>query len=465
MHRPKNEADGDDSVTSKNLHGGQLTVVSRVAHRVDRMLERRFPERRLFLRSDADMRFIRLSPTTQLVAWTGGALVTGWTIIASAILLMDNIGSGSIRDQAEREQALYEERINQLAAERNLRAQEAIAAQERFNIALGQISEMQSALLASEDRRKELETGIEVIQATLRRTMQEREEANEEVAALESKLNATEVTSTERGRIEDMSQTLDILALTLNDTASQRDAAILNAIRADDVVEQMALDHKLMEERNDRIFAQLEDAVSVSLEPLDKMFRAAGLPTDDIIDSIRRGYSGTGGGPLTPITFSTKGEPLDSDSVRANSILEQMDRMNLYRIAAEKLPFSLPLRTSFRYTSGFGPRWGRMHQGTDFAGAHGSPILATGDGVVTHAGWAGAYGRLVKIRHEFGIETRYAHMSEIHVQVGQRVSRGDRIGDMGNTGRSTGTHLHYEVRVNGSAVNPMTYIKAGRDVF
>ena len=75
------------------------------------------------------------------------------------------------------------------------------------------------------------------------------------------------------------------------------------------------------------------------------------------------------------------------------------------------------------------------------------------------------YGRLVKIQHEFGIETRYAHMSKIRVKVGQRVSRGDRIGDMGNTGRSTGTHLHYEVRVNGNPVNPMSYIKAAKNVF
>ena len=81
------------------------------------------------------------------------------------------------------------------------------------------------------------------------------------------------------------------------------------------------------------------------------------------------------------------------------------------------------------------------------------------------AGWENGFGRLVKIRHAFGIETWYAHQSQIRVEVGQRVSRGDRIGDMGNSGRSTGTHLHYEVRVSGNPVNPMTYIKAATDVF
>lgn len=85
--------------------------------------------------------------------------------------------------------------------------------------------------------------------------------------------------------------------------------------------------------------------------------------------------------------------------------------------------------------------------------------------MIIHAGWSSGYGRLIKIQHAFGIETRYAHLSKIRVKVGQRVSRGDRIGDMGNTGRSTGTHLHYEVRVGGKPQNPMTYIKAANDVF
>ena len=95
----------------------------------------------------------------------------------------------------------------------------------------------------------------------------------------------------------------------------------------------------------------------------------------------------------------------------------------------------------------------------------GTPIYAAGDGVVTYAGWSSGYGRLVKIQHEFGIETRYAHQNLLRVKVGDRVSRGQRIGDMGNSGISTGSHLHYEVRVDGEPVNAMTYIRAGQDVF
>ncbi len=145
--------------------------------------------------------------------------------------------------------------------------------------------------------------------------------------------------------------------------------------------------------------------------------------------------------------------------------------MNLYKLAAFKAPFAMPVKDSFRWTSGFGYRRDpkgagtRMHEGTDMAGAYGTPVYATADGVVVHAGWDSGYGRLVRIQHAFGLETRYAHLSQVRVEVGQRVSRGDRIGDMGNSGRSTGTHLHYEVRINGTPVNPMTFIKAASNVF
>lgn len=157
---------------------------TRLAIRIDAALERWFPERRVFLRSETDTRFIRLKPATQMIAFLGASFFVGWTIIATAILLMDSIGAGNFREQARRDQRTYENRLNSLAAERDTRAAEALAAQDRFNAALDQISLMQSELLNSETRRRELETGIEVIQSTLRRTIKEREAAKSEANGL-----------------------------------------------------------------------------------------------------------------------------------------------------------------------------------------------------------------------------------------------------------------------------------------
>ena len=424
------------------------------------MLERYFPERRLFLRSDSETRFIRLKPETQLVAWTGCIVVVAWTIVATAILLMDSIGAGNFRAQAQRDQLTYEQRLNALSSERDARAAEAVAAHERFDSALQQISIMQSELLATEEKRRELETGLEAVQATLRSAMKEREAARAQVAALTAENEETDVAALSA----DAAGTVDLLADALAETAAERDRIAADAEFAIGHAQDMELELRLLQERNDQIFRQLEEAMLVSVEPLDDMFRAAGMDPDRLISQVRRGYSGTGG-PLTPLQFSTRGGEPDPDAQRTNEILSALDRINLYRIAAEKAPFAMPVKSNFRMTSGFGPRWGRLHAGTDFAGPIGTPIYATADGVVSHASWSSGYGRLIKIRHEFGIETRYAHLNAMDVTVGQRVSRGQRIGAMGNSGRSTGPHLHYEVRVGGEPINPMIYIKAGQDVF
>ena len=438
---------------------------TKLAIKIHAVMERYFPERRIFLRSDTDTRFIRLRPASQLIAFAGCSAILAWAIIATAILIMDSIGSGNFREQAKRDQRTYEARLNALSSERDLRAGEAAAAQERFNSALQQISVMQGDLLESETRRREMETGIEVIQATLRKVMKEREAARSEVTALAQDLADSE---TAPGRANSAAgfaaDTLDFLTVALQDTAAQRDQISRNASDALLAADEMAQEIQLLKDQNDQIFRQLEEAMTISVEPLDKMFRAAGMDPQSLLKSVRRGYSGQGG-PLTPLSFSTRGQDPSDDAQRANRILNQLDDLNLYRIAAQKAPFAIPVKSAFRYTSGFGMRWGRMHNGTDFAASHGTPIYSTADGIVTHASWLSGYGRLVKIQHEFGIETRYAHMSKIRVKKGQRVSRGQRIGDMGNTGRSTGTHLHYEVRVGGRPVNPMIYIKAANDVF
>ncbi len=445
-------------------------MLNRLAYRFHQSLERHFPEQRLFLKSDTETRFIRLRPATQIIALVGGTLALAWIIVATALIMMDQIGAGSAREQSMRQQALYEERLTALSSDRDLRAEEAVRAQERFNIALAQVSEMQERLLASEDRRRELETGIEAIQDTLRETIKERDTARAEAERVTLALNSQTGGATELGRATDTVATLEFLTGALGDAAEERNEVLAEVETAREEAQLIADAKEALELRNNAIFSKLEEALTVSVEPLDKMFREAGMAPEDLIGAVREGYSGQGG-PLTPISFSTSGAAPSPEELRANAILTGLDRMNMYRIAAFKLPFAMPLKDSFRWTSGFGYRKDpkgagtRMHEGTDMAGAYGTPVYATADGVVIHAGWDNGYGRLVKIKHDFGVETRYGHLSQVRVEVGQRVSRGDRIGDMGNSGRSTGTHLHYEVRLSGEAVNPMTFIKAAKNVF
>ena len=142
---------------------------------------------------------------------------------------------------------------------------------------------------------------------------------------------------------------------------------------------------------------------------------------------------------------------------------------------AAVLPFAAPRTVSIpsripvegvRLTSEFGMRWHpviggrRAHKGVDLAGPIGTPVHATADAVVGKAEWFSSYGLYVALEHGGDIETRYGHMSRLNVYAGQHVRKGDVIGYIGTTGRSTGPHLHYEVRISGVAVNPIPYMQA-----
>ncbi|WP_229665023.1 M23 family metallopeptidase [Paracoccus acridae] len=427
-----------------------------MTNRLNASLERVLPEKRLFLRSDDDSRFVRLRPLTQLAAISGITLAFGWTLVASSVLAIDAISAGSSRDSIVITQSAFEERLAELSQERDARAAEALAAQNRFAAALDQVSQMQSQLLQSEEQRRELEAGLDVVQSTLRNAISERDSAR-------AMAQATGV-QPDTAHPEEVTAALDIMTGELRQAADERATALQEAEAARQTVEELSLEREQILARNDEILTQLENAVAISVEPLDDVFRSVGMDPEDVLETIREGYSGQGG-PLTPMGRSTRGNAaLTNGESKANQIIVTLDQMNTYRIAMEKLPLAMPVKNSFRYTSGFGRRWGRAHEGIDMAAPTGTPVVAPGDGVVTFAGRQGAYGNLIKIEHELGVETRYGHLSRIRVRVGQRVSQGELIGDIGNTGRSTGPHLHYEVRMNGRAVDPMSFIKAASNV-
>ena len=429
----------------------------RITNSLNSVLERWLPEQRLFLKSDRSTRFLRLRPVTQLIALGGIAVVFGWSIIASSILAIDAISAGSLRDEARRSQDALEARLTDLSAERDSRAAEALAAQNRFAAALDQVSRMQSQLLESEAGRRELGTGIGVVQASLQQAVQAEKAARADGAAANS--------AAAPARTAELQAALDILSGELKQVSTERSEAVQQAQDATRLAEAVTLERDQIIARNDEILSQVEDAVTVSVKPLDDMFRSVGMNPDDILRTVRRGYSGQGG-PLNPIGYSSSGNAEISErDAKAKEIMVTLDQMNTYRIAVSKMPLAMPIKSAFRFTSSYGARWGRSHEGIDMAGPVGTPIFATGDGVVIYAGWQRGYGNLIKIQHELGTETRFGHLSKIRVKVGQKVSRGSQIGDMGNTGRSTGSHLHYEVRVNGRAMNPMSFIKAAQNVF
>jgi murein DD-endopeptidase MepM/ murein hydrolase activator NlpD len=169
------------------------------------------------------------------------------------------------------------------------------------------------------------------------------------------------------------------------------------------------------------------------------------------------------GGPFEAITGADDIDP------RFERLGLSLARMAVLERAMDGIPQVVPASVE-NITSGFGYRRdpfngrGAMHAGIDFKGATGSPIYAAAGGRVTHAGWKSGYGQAIEITHGNGMLTRYAHLSRIDVRVGQPVSAGATIGGLGSTGRSTGPHLHFEVRINDRAVNPRPFLEAAPDV-
>lgn len=172
------------------------------------------------------------------------------------------------------------------------------------------------------------------------------------------------------------------------------------------------------------------------------------------------------GGPFIPLDANA-----DPDTFRSGVDLidGEIDRFTQIRRLAGQLPLARPMAEAL-ITSGFGARmdpfFGRpaMHPGIDYSAPVGSPVRATAAGTVIAAGYSGGYGNMVEVDHGNGVTTRYGHMSAILVTVGQIVPKGGLLGRTGDTGRSTGPHLHYEIRLDGDAIDPMRYIRAGTEL-
>ena len=436
--------------------------------RSERFFQKVIPARQILIKANGITHFVNLKSSTQVGFSFIIFLIVAWSIISIAIVVMDNLGAGNFREQALRDQENYQLRLMSLAEERDIQLDSSRQAQIKFEEALSHISFLQEALMEGEIERKELNAALTLLKNKLDVSRIEEKIAKNNLDQLKQVANSQAPKNTSLNFSRDMEAGKEsLLAKVLSETAEQRDALEDEAYNARLSVKNIEREMKLVEQRNEQIFRLIEEALSVSVGPLDKMFRSAGVNPESVIKTIRQGYKGYGGHNLS--FADGDGETAfaiyDKNLERASRILKNLDELNLYRIAIEKYPFYHPIQTASRFTSGYGPRWGRMHNGTDFAAPHGTPIRSTADGVVTYVGWQSAYGRLIKIKHDFGIETRYAHLSKFRVKKGQRVSRGQHIGDMGNTGRSTGTHLHYEIRIGGKPINPMKYIKAAQNVF
>jgi murein DD-endopeptidase MepM/ murein hydrolase activator NlpD len=212
-----------------------------------------------------------------------------------------------------------------------------------------------------------------------------------------------------------------------------------------------------IEGRQVNTLASLEETYDAKARRMRAVLTEVGIDTGKHVEPAT-------GGPFVSYRLSANASTFEKQVYRINVARAQVERLNS---AVAAMPLRRPVHGEIDMTSSFGVRLDpflsrpAMHTGIDFRGDTGEAIHVTAGGKVVSAGWSGGYGRMIEVDHGNGLATRYGHLSEIDVEVGQTVKAGQTVGRMGSTGRSTGPHLHYETRIDGEAVNPQKFLHAG----
>jgi murein DD-endopeptidase MepM/ murein hydrolase activator NlpD len=370
-------------------------------------------------------RQIRLGPVAFWIFVGTVVIMAGWSVAtATYFAFRDDLLKGLIARQAAQQYA-YEDRIAELRARIDRTTSRQLLDQEQFEQKLEDLLRRQTTL----ESHAAAMVGVVDAAAT---------------GSIKSSVNGP---GAALGRDRRSSLELDRTSATRK---SARDADISGKLA------QLEASLDRVERRQGVALSQMQERYE------DKARRLRGLLADLGL-KLETPSSGTGG-PFVPIRLPGEGNGFARALTRANIARVEIEQLNRTLI---HVPFRKPVTGEIDISSLFGVRVdpflhiAAMHTGIDFRGDSGEPIHATAAGTVTNAGWSGGYGRMVEVDHGNGFATRYGHLSQIDVNVGDEIRVGQVVGRMGSTGRSTGPHLHYETRVDGEAVDPQKFLNAG----
>lgn len=445
----------------------------RTFNSVNEALGRVFPERRIYVRSDARTRYFTISPVSQCGLACVLAAGMAWSAFTSYTYIDKAMDGRTAESRLMATQEAYEIQLAAMRDQQRLLEEELNRSNARGDAVTRELSQKQRLLVETANNYQTAQTELDGLRAEFEALSSKRRDELAEVNALNEELVGLRLALAEAARREEaVDDTLATFTRSISAVIAARDTAQQRAETLDVRVAELETEIGAWQGRQETLLAQIEEATQASIDSLDSVFVDVEIDIEDILNQTKRDFTGRGGtfepadgqrSDATPAAY----EP--NDEIRVASLMTDLERVSLMKVAIDRLPFGLPTKGA-RFTSGFGERSDpfrrrkAMHAGIDLAGPTGTPIYATAEGVVTFSGRQSGYGNVIKIRHAFGFETVYAHLSKSRVQVGQRVSRGMLIADMGSTGRSTGSHLHYEVRIDGQPVNPSKFIRAARHV-
>ncbi|TPM36654.1 M23 family metallopeptidase [Mesorhizobium sp. B2-3-5] len=395
-----------------------------------------------------------------LAAFIGSALAAiaiGYLLATSYLVLRDDLIGATTARQARMQQA-YEDRISALRAQVDRITSRQLLDQQLMETKVSELLERQTQLSQRHGRLGPLleraENDVGAVPAEDPATAAKPDKRTEVTGSLTQPTHNYAVASL--GADLGAADTRPFSLWSTRTDPLPSDSA---ADRADKLFVSINQSLKSIENEQLTRIGTLADNAYKNADAIQQALQTAGLPVDSDFGKNETDV----GGPLIPLDssmmFDSKVKELD----------EALDTLDHLKKEARQLPLANPA-PGHSVTSPFGVRTdpilgtAALHSGMDFRAPIGMAARVTAPGIVTKAGWNGGYGRMVEVDHGNGFATRYGHLSEIDVSVGQRLDAGAIIGKTGSSGRSTGPHLHYEVRHNGEAIDPLRFLTVGKKV-
>ena len=425
--------------------------------RFRRLIHRLFPKRQLHIRTEGRISYYRLSRGSQIAFVVVLALIGGWGTFSTVSYFLHDAVLVAKERQLTTARVAYRSLLNEVGKY-----------QKRFSSITRDLEENHGLMLSVVEQNAALQQSLKSVEGQLKSTERERARVIaarqvliRQLAGVEDKMRGVaEHNFTLRGNL--YSSEAD-----LQTALAERNESIFNSNRMRRQIKK--LETRLSDLQVDQVESvqRLAEGTAAFIDDMEKVVSIAGLKADRLLAAGSALSKGQGGSFI-----EAKPDGLPGDRLRAE--LENLDaRLNRWealQTVIRRLPLMAPL-DYFYITSPYGKRrdplnkrWA-SHYGVDLGSSFKSSIYATAPGVVTHAGWKGKYGRLIEIDHGAGIKTRYGHLNKTFVKKGQKVKFRQKIALLGNSGRSTGRHLHYEVVFKNRPKNPIKFIKAGRYVF
>ena len=432
---------------------------------------RHYTERQIYIRSHGQVQFMSLSPITQAAFAAIAFLFLGWVAFASVNVVFKEQIIASKDQRYRKMQGAYEERMAQLQSAYDELNGQLVISQERFLATTSQLEEKHRQLSALMAARQTASNELDVMRQRFAATSQPPGDSDRSNSLLmradQAPAQNTIVNTTTRpqqaaeldsvgGPTQGQSgiDFSSLLKSDRNETASHIET------RLDALANAQQSFINTVEEKTDRRVRELKSVMRMTKV----------VDPDSFVGQVTSDDDETGqGGPFISLSGKEEADDTQFDRQVFRVSLNLKEEAKLTE-AITKLPLVPPLR-HYRLTSPFGPRrdpfTGRMgfHPGLDLATAYGASIYAPCEGVVTFAGWKSGYGRFVEISLGNGFKVRFGHMSHIDVKPGEKVAFRQVIGRVGSTGRSTGPHVHYEIKYKGVVRDPLKFIEAGQYVF